>query len=128
MAFPPVPPLETASWASDDKTPEETITGPSVVREERVKPEKVGEDEVAISCGNERVMSPVEEETLIWFAVPVKDKTPVLVIVTFVVPERDIPEPAVRREERSLYSKAVAEELTPNNWLAEPIDERPVPP
>ena len=45
----------------------------------------------------------------------------------FVVPEREIPVPAVKREAMFLYSKAVAPLLTPRIWFAEPRVERPIP-
>jgi hypothetical protein len=36
-----------------------------------------GDDAIAIDCGNERVIAPVEELTFTWFVVPVNDDTPI---------------------------------------------------
>ena len=48
--------------------------------------------------GVESVIAPVAPDRVIWFAVPVSEVTPELVIVTFVVPENDMPVPEVRSE------------------------------
>ena len=47
-----------------------------------VTPPKVGEEVAEMFWGNERVTVPVAEETDIWFEVPWRERTPLLVKVT----------------------------------------------
>jgi len=51
---------------------------------------------VSMFCGKDKVMVPVAEVALTWFAVPASDKTPLFVIATVPVAEdTTIPAPAV---------------------------------
>jgi hypothetical protein len=47
----------------------------------RVSPAKVGDAPLLMFCGRESVIAPVAPEAITWFAVPVIEVTPVLLIV-----------------------------------------------
>lgn len=72
----------------------------------KLKPPKVGEEVVAMSCGNVNVTLPVEPETATWLVVPVSERTPAFVKVT-VPPKATVPPP-----ERPVPAVTVTEELT----------------
>lgn len=73
-------------------------------------------------CGKERVTAPVEAEAVTWLVVPVREVTPVLVIVTApVAAETEIPVPLAREVTPALLNVMVPPSATV------PPPDRPVP-
>lgn len=85
---------------------------------ERVSPPKVGEAPVSIFCGRERVILPVDADTVAW--VDLSDNTPEFAML---VPEIDIPDPAVRVTEPVDPPKLVTPELV----IVVPLIDIPLP-